>query len=155
MGKDLDDQIEDYIAALEPIEPDQVKPSKKNYQTDTNKFWTAVIVGLIANVILGFIFPLTFSLFGGIISGYYLSGGIGKSIKAGFFCGLFSGIITVMFFFISAGLAFAFIMLLIKQFTGISPLLIVTVICLALGTIYSLVGMIGGAIGGIVASLTK
>jgi hypothetical protein len=46
-------------------------------------------------------------------------------------------------------------MLLIKQFTGISPLLIVTIISLALGIIYSLIGMIGGAIGGIISSLTK
>ena len=152
MGKDLDDQIEDYIAGLTPNDPDQEITSKKNYQTDINKFWTAVLYGLIANVILIFIFPLTFSLIGGIISGYCLSGGIGRGVKVGFISGLFSGIIMVILFFISGGLAFAFTMLIINQFTGISSLLIVSVICLALGTIYSLVGMIGGAIGGIIAS---
>jgi hypothetical protein len=155
MGKDLDDQLEDYIEGLGTIEPDQVKPSKTDYQTDTDKFWTAVIVGFIANVILGFIFPLTFSFIGGIISGYLSSGGIGRGVKAGFISGLFSGIIIIMIFFVSGGLTFAFTMIIIKQITGISPLLIVAVICLALGTIYSLVGMIGGAIGGIVSSSIK
>jgi hypothetical protein len=155
MGKDIDDQIEEYISALEPVETDQDNHSKKNYLIDSDKFWTAVFIGVMVNIILGFIFPLTFSLFGGIISGYYLSGGIGKSIKAGFFCGLFSGIISVMVFFLSAGLAFAFIMLIVHQITGISSILVVSLICLALGIIYSLVGMFGGAIGGIIASLMK
>lgn len=155
MGKDLDDQIEDYIAGLSPNEPDQEIPSKKNYQTDNNKFWTAVVYGLIANIILGFIFPLTFSLIGGIISGYLLSGGVGRGIKVGFISGLFSGIIMVIVFFISGGIAFSFTMLIIHQITGISSILIVSVICLTFGAIYSLVGMVGGAIGAIIASYTK
>ena len=151
MALNMDDETERTFNDFDMTDGSKSKREKEI--PDKVPFWIAIIIGSIINIILLFILPLSFAIIGGIIAGY-IAGSTRQGVFAGFVSGLFSGIGIIILFFMGTGTTFLVFMKTFELFTGIGPTVIICIISLAFGVLYSIVGAFGGGIGGLVADLT-
>jgi len=153
MSADIDDQIEDYLAHQNQFSSDTETNKEVRNNRDKDPFWIAVIGGALINILMFFFIPFSFSLIGSTISGLASGGSVRRGIVAGFLSGLFSGIIIIILFVVGIGLHFSAFMLLVEMYTGISPLVVVCLMSIALGLLYGILGTFGGGVGGLISRL--
>jgi len=105
-------------------------------------FWLGVIVGFIVMIVLGFL-PVIGPLLGGFVAGIIARGGWWNGAKAGFVAGIFGAIVLGIILIIGATLFLG----VVGFFGGLG----VTAALIAIALYSAILGLVGGAIGGLIA----
>lgn len=106
------------------------------------EFWPSTLIGFVVMLILSVV-PFPGPLVGGFISGFLFREGIEGGMKVGLVAGIFGAIVfsALLVFF---GIALLGVLGLFVGFVG-------TIVLVALALYNGILGLIGGAIGGLVA----
>jgi len=106
-------------------------------------FWTGAVVGFILMVLLGGLLPVLGPIIGGLVAGLIAKGGMWNGAKAGFTAGIFGALVVIIIGLVVGTLAmglFGFLLAL-----GIGVILIATALY------FAVLGLVGGAIGGLIS----
>jgi hypothetical protein len=105
-------------------------------------FWLGVIVGFIVMIVLSFL-PVIGALLGGFVAGIIARGGWWNGAKAGFVAGIFGAIVLGIILIVGSTLFLG----VVGFFGGLG----VTVALIAIALYSAILGLVGGAIGGLIA----
>ena len=110
------------------------------------EFWPSALIGFVVMLILS-VFPFPGPLVGGFLAGFLFQEGIGGGMKVGLTAGIFGAIVTSALF-VFLGVALFGLLGLFIGFVG-------TIVLVALALYNGILGLIGGAIGGLVADMLE
>ena len=106
-------------------------------------FWPGAVVGFILMVLIGGALPVLGPIIGGFVAGLIAKGGMWNGAKAGFTAGIFGALVVIIFGLMIGTLAlglFGFLLAL-----GIGVILVATALY------FAVLGLVGGAIGGLIS----
>jgi hypothetical protein len=107
------------------------------------RFWVGAAVGFILMVLIGGALPVLGPVIGGFVAGLIAKGGLWNGAKAGFTAGILGALVVIIIGLVIGTLAmglFGFLLVL-----GIGAILIATALY------YAVLGLVGGAIGGLIS----
>jgi len=116
---------------------------RSSYRMAKGNFWLGAGIGFIIMVLLGNVLPVLGPIIGGLVAGLIAKGGLWNGAKAGFFAGLFGALVVIVIGLVVGTLAlglFGFFVAL-----GIGVILVITALY------YAILGLAGGAIGGMIS----
>lgn len=117
--------------------------SRSSNRMAKGNFWLGAGIGFIIMVLLGNVLPVLGPIIGGLVAGLIAKGGLWNGAKAGFFAGLFGAIVVIVIGLVVGTLAlglFGFFVAL-----GVGVILVITALY------YAILGLVGGAVGGLIS----
>jgi hypothetical protein len=107
-------------------------------------FWLAALAGFIIMVLLGGVLPILGPIIGGVVAGLIAKGGMWNGAKAGCVAGIFGALVTSIIALVIGTMALGLL--------GFLAALGVGLILVILALYFAILGLVGGAIGGIVGN---